>query len=415
MIGIFKKKWFRVSSVATALALVAILVVSTFIPSTKLRLDVGGFLSFEAKVGVSVVKAASVVTTLGTASDKSETDPWTPFSSITLATGDFLIYFWAGDNDVSETPVVTWNSITVTQDVYAIQNDVVTAIYSLYIASGATGDVVSDLIDEVEVVAQAATLYKVTGILDPTPLDLSSTQTGSGTTANSGATSTLTQADELIIGAVGVEDEIDDLNGSWTTGAGYVSGNEQQTGTNGAGDASNISIYSAAKIVSATTAQTAEVTGIDNIDWGAIVVTYKQVAGGEADISNTPSSIAFGTVATSTTYWSDGAEPSWPLVDADAYFTLTNNGDTASITIKATDFTGGVGWTLGTPAEDTVRLTAFKEGDGSGAGVTLTTSEQAFISGLSTNIDWELKMETPTILGDGVEKTSTITLTATLD
>lgn len=135
----------------------------------------------------------------------------------------------------------------------------------------------------------------------------------------------------------------------------------------------------------------------------------------EADISNSPSSKSFGTVANSTTYWSNDSEPSWPLTDGDAYFTVTNNGDQCSITIVATNFTGGVGWTLGAPAENVARLTAFKEGDGSGDGVILTTSPQAFISGLTTNIDWEIKFETPTSVTDGEPKTAAITLAATLD
>ena len=151
-----------------------------------------------------------------------------------------------------------------------------------------------------------------------------------------------------------------------------------------------------------------------SVDIGAVewVVNYSDAT---ADISNSPSSKAFGIVATSTTYWSNGSAPSFPLTDGDAYFTITNNGDQCSITIASTNFTGGVGWTLGTPAENVVRLTAFKEGDGSGDGKVLTTSPQAFISGLTTNIDWELKMETPTSTTDGAEKTATITLAATLD
>lgn len=139
-------------------------------------------------------------------------------------------------------------------------------------------------------------------------------------------------------------------------------------------------------------------------------------AGGEPSLTNTPSSKAFGVVAASSTFWSNGSEPSWPLTDGDAYFTCTNNGTIAiDITIKGTNFTGGVGWTLtqASPSENTVRLSAFKEGDGSGDNVTFTTGEQAFISSLaaSADIDWELKFETGTFT-DGVEKTSTITLTA---
>lgn len=150
------------------------------------------------------------------------------------------------------------------------------------------------------------------------------------------------------------------------------------------------------------------------LDWLPVLVTWEE-GGGDPDISNTPSTWSIGVVNTSSTYWSSGSEPSWPLTDGDAYFTVTNNGDTCSITIVCTNFTGGVGWALGTPGSNTVRLTAFKEGDGSGDGITLTTSPQAFISALSTNIDWELKFESATAHTDGEGKTATVTLTATLD
>ena len=141
-------------------------------------------------------------------------------------------------------------------------------------------------------------------------------------------------------------------------------------------------------------------------------------AAGSPDISNTPSTKSFGVVAASSTYWSDGAEPSWPLVDGDAYFTVTNNsGAAVDIDIKATNFTGGDGWTItaSSPGSNTVRLTVFEEGDGSGDGLVLTTGDQAFIVSLadSGDKDWELKLETGTFT-DGALKTSTITMTAAL-
>jgi len=142
-------------------------------------------------------------------------------------------------------------------------------------------------------------------------------------------------------------------------------------------------------------------------------------SGGDPDISNTPSTWAVGTVATSTDYWSSGSEPSWPLDDGECHFTVTNNGDACSMTVKGTNFTGGVGWTLaGSPAENTVTMKAGKSGDANeGAFITLTTSEQSFISGLagSGTKKWELMMESPTSHTDGALKTATITLTATLD
>jgi len=137
------------------------------------------------------------------------------------------------------------------------------------------------------------------------------------------------------------------------------------------------------------------------------------------DITNLPTSRDFGLVAESSSYWSNGSAPTWPLDDTECYFTVTNNSSQAvNIAIRATDFSGGTpGWTLaGTPGADAVVLKAGKSGDSLETNmVTLTTSDQAFITalGASTPIKWELKMETPISFSNGDPKTSTITLTAT--
>ncbi len=140
----------------------------------------------------------------------------------------------------------------------------------------------------------------------------------------------------------------------------------------------------------------------------------------EPAIINNPISKNFGTVSESHSYWSYGGTtaPTFPLDDGECYFEVTNNSSAAiNIQIKATNFTGGVGWTLASsPGVDTVTLKAGKEGDNNeGDMVTLTTSDQSFISnlGASSNKKWEIKLETGTFT-DNTPKTSTITLTATL-
>lgn len=160
----------------------------------------------------------------------------------------------------------------------------------------------------------------------------------------------------------------------------------------------------------------------NNPNYGANLHIEYEGAGCTEDISNTPStwSVNGGTpVATSTDYWSSGSEPNWPLDDGECHFTVTNNsGGAVDITVKATNFTGGNGWTLtsDSPGADTVRLRAGQSGDANeGAMVILTTSFQAFIDDLpdSADIKWELEMETPSSYTDGVEKASTITISAT--
>jgi hypothetical protein len=134
-------------------------------------------------------------------------------------------------------------------------------------------------------------------------------------------------------------------------------------------------------------------------------------------VSNDPSSKAFGTVTDSTTYYAKGTEPHNPVVDDDCTFTITNSSSVAiDLAISATNFTGGVGWTLGVPAQNVARMTAYYSGQNPASGVVLTTSGQAFYSNLATSATkkWDFKLETPTAFTDGVAKTSTITLTATV-
>jgi len=154
--------------------------------------------------------------------------------------------------------------------------------------------------------------------------------------------------------------------------------------------------------------------GVDEADFNEVSLV--------PDITNDPTEINFGNVYTSNDYWSKGIAPNWTdgLQDAECAFTLTNLTEVAvDIDIRATNFSGGTpGWTLAsTPAGDTVTLRAGRSGDALEANmVTLTTSDQAFITslGASSSKKWELKMETPTSFSNGDPKTSTVTLTATL-
>jgi hypothetical protein len=128
--------------------------------------------------------------------------------------------------------------------------------------------------------ASAASVYAIRGLdLDASPLDKSATSIGSGTTAGAGPTATLAQADEVGIGLIGMEEEADEV-GTWTTGAGYVEGNILSAGTTGQGGASNISVFSVAEILSATTAQEVEQTATGDNDWAAVVAVFAAATGG---------------------------------------------------------------------------------------------------------------------------------------
>ena len=133
-------------------------------------------------------------------------------------------------------------------------------------------------------------------------------------------------------------------------------------------------------------------------------------------ISNSSASWPIGAVAESSSYWSMNSTPTFPLDDGECYYTVTNDGSVAvDITVTGANFTGGVGWTIaGSTGENTVVVKAGQSGDSlEGNMVTLTTSPQAFISGLAASgtKKWELKLDTGTFT-DGVEKSADITLSA---
>jgi hypothetical protein len=138
-------------------------------------------------------------------------------------------------------------------------------------------------------------------------------------------------------------------------------------------------------------------------------------AGGTYDITNSPSTKAFGIVANSSTNYAKGSAPSNPVVDGDCTFTLTSTGDsTTDVDIHGHAVTGGVGATLtsGAPGENTVRFTFYKTGDNPANGVILTTSDQEFYSNLASSghfhFDFKFEMGTAT---DATEKTEIVTLT----
>ena len=94
------------------------------------------------------------------------------------------------------------------------------------------------------------------------------------------------------------------------------------------------------------------------------------------DISNTPSSEDFGVTNENTTYWAKtgSTPPSFPLTSGNCTFAVTNNsGVSVDIVVSATNFSGGVGATLtdSSPGANTVRMSVYREGDGSSDNTTL--------------------------------------------
>ena len=97
--------------------------------------------------------------------------------------------------------------------------------------------------------------------------------TGTDAPYNTGSTGTLSQSDELVLAVISIEEQTDNL-GSWTTGSGYVSGNEQSDGTTGGGGASNVAVATAAVITSATTSLQGDMNA-SSPDWAATIASWR--------------------------------------------------------------------------------------------------------------------------------------------
>lgn len=178
-----------------------------------------------------------------------------------------------GTGSVYLTPVQAVTATNTGNTICSIYYAVVTSV-----PDNLTGIAVNGL---AETDAKAGSVYVISGLDTTSPLDKTASSTGASASPSSGATATLSQADEIAIGAVGMEHDLASSSGSWTTGAGYVSGNELTDGTNENGSTANQVIRSAAEIVNATTAQTAQITGEDSKynDFAACIATFKAEGG----------------------------------------------------------------------------------------------------------------------------------------
>jgi hypothetical protein len=138
-------------------------------------------------------------------------------------------------------------------------------------------------------------------------------------------------------------------------------------------------------------------------------ITYSAEEAMTPDISNTPSSHDFSAVA-------EGVSPETGLTN----FSVTNNsGFAINITISGTDMTGGITWALaddGSPGTNIYGLKAGLEGGDYTITVKKNAPHSTLVSGLAglATQKWGLKLYVPTSFSDGVQKTGTVTLTATV-
>jgi hypothetical protein len=152
--------------------------------------------------------------------------------------------------------------------------------------------------------------------------------------------------------------------------------------------------------------------------WNLKFAVLSLGGGATADFTNTGGNISLGTLNPSSTYYAKGSAPSNPVATTDCTWYITNTGSAAEdYKMSMTNFTGGVGWTLASSVgSNQVVVTAYYSGENPASGLVLTTFAQTFYTNLAASATkwWDFRLDSPSVMTDGVSKVSVLTITASL-
>jgi len=206
--------------------------------------------------GCSHAARTPVVTAQGTTGDEDVRSLSIP--RVTLRAGETLL---VSSNDEGADATVTWNGVSLHQDIASTNgNGCYTKIFSLYSASGGTGDIVaSHTVGDLSINASSVTN------LAPSALDKARVGHGVDTNPSSGATPITTKANEFLWGAIGYASN-SAASGVWSDG--FTSGGQfTYSGDTGG-------VEDGYKIVSSTGTFAAAKTGATKDGWSALIATY---------------------------------------------------------------------------------------------------------------------------------------------
>jgi hypothetical protein len=212
---------------------------------------------------------------IGSAQSKTAGTSLAVTTNAAVASGDDIIVAFAADPSATVSSVSDSAGNTYNQAVdVSNSGDVRTYIFAAYnvnaLSSGST-----ITINHASVSARAAVVSAFRGLANSAVLDQTHTGTGSSTSPTSGATSTTTQADELLIGAIGMEGPNVDNPGTWSNS--FTDGLRLGTSFgSSSGDDTDVTASMGWRIVGATGAYTAAKSGLaTSRDWAAAIATFK--------------------------------------------------------------------------------------------------------------------------------------------
>ena len=216
--------------------------------------------------------AAISLFNIGATNDKTADSTQLQLTTMdSVAAGDSIIVTFAMDAAAGN--VSCSDPVNGTYDIDVDENtggDVRTVIFSAHNVSAlSTGSTITVAHPSAE--ARAMSAFKSSGLATLSTLDTTASAYGSSDSPSSGLTGTTEVADELLIGAIGVEGPSSD---TFITGSGWTSSPDWRSGTTGNPAHSNITINPEYQIVSATGTYQADGTITDR-DWAAAIATYK--------------------------------------------------------------------------------------------------------------------------------------------
>ena len=182
--------------------------------------------------------------------------------AVPLAAGDTLLVVTT--RHAVNTNAVTWNGVPLSEDVAVTpwgNGPMYTSIWSVYSTTAAVGDLVATTSGGVDSSIMLAS--SVLG-LAPLGLDVQSSQSGTGTAADSGATGITSQPNEFVYATVSGDDAAG-MTGSWASGF-----TEVYAAAGSMGETRD-----AWQLVTSTAQYSAGRTGFASQDWCAAVATYR--------------------------------------------------------------------------------------------------------------------------------------------
>jgi hypothetical protein len=221
--------------------------------------------------------AIAYVGNIGAAAVKSSGNRLVVNTTAAVTAGDDIIIVYATDPNQNIPPITVTDAAgnTYSQAAYAVNTgNLRTYIFAASNVNALSAGSAITITASASVTARAAVVSVFRGLADSGALDQTGTGTGSSATPSSGTTSATTQADELLIGAVGTEGPNGDAAGTW--GNSFMAG--PRLGTSGDAADSNITASLGWRIVSTTGAYAAQKSGITSRDWAAAIATFRAAA-----------------------------------------------------------------------------------------------------------------------------------------